>query len=173
MKAPTRPAATDYAPAFAGYVSLVPEEEILHTIEEQSAVTQKILASLDEQKAAHRYAESKWSVKQVLGHMIDAERIFTSRALAIARGETQPLPGFDENEYVAAAAFDSWRLGDLSEHYALVRRATIVLFRNFPEEAWARQGTASGHAVTTAALAWIIVGHERHHAKILRERYLV
>jgi uncharacterized damage-inducible protein DinB len=173
MNSPARPPATEYAQSYASYVALVPEDEILGTIEHQSSVTQKLLASLDESKAAYRYAEAKWSVKQVLGHVIDSERIFAYRALAIARGETQPLPGYDENDYVRHADFDSWRLGDLSEHYALVRRATIVLFRNFPEEAWERRGTASDYSVTTRALAWIIVGHERHHVKVLRERYLV
>lgn len=173
MKSAIRPAITDYAPPYAGYVALVPEEEILGVIEDQSAATQKILASLDESKAAYRYAEAKWSVKEVLGHMIDCERIFTYRALAIARGETQPLPGFDQNDYVENAAFDSWKLGDLAEHYALVRRATIVLFRNFPAEAWTRRGTASTYPITVAAIAWIIVGHERHHVQVLRERYLV
>jgi uncharacterized damage-inducible protein DinB len=173
MKSAIRPASTDYAPPYAGYVALVPEEDILGTIEDQSAATQKLLASLDEAKAAYRYAESKWSVKEVLGHMIDSERIFTYRALAIARGETQPLPGFDEKQYVANASFDSWKLGDLAEHYALVRRATIVLFRNFPDEAWTRRGIASDYSITLPALAWIIVGHERHHVQVLRERYLV
>lgn len=173
MKSAIRPAVTDYAPSHAGYIALVPEEDILIAIEEQSAVTQKLLASLDETKAAYRYAEAKWSVKEVLGHVIDAERIFAYRALAIARGETQPLPGFDENDYVRTASFDSWKLGDLSEHYALVRRSTIVLFRNFPAEAWDGRGIANGNPVTVPALAWIIVGHERHHVQILRERYLV
>ena len=173
MNSPTRPAATEYAQPYAGYVANVPEDDILSAIEEQSSVTQKLLASLDEKKAAYRYAESKWSVKEVLGHVIDSERIFAYRALAIARGETQPLPGFEEGEYVRNANFDAWKLGDLSEHYALVRRSTIVLFRNFPEEAWERTGTASGYPITARAIAWIIVGHERHHVKVLRERYLV
>jgi hypothetical protein len=167
----TRPAITEYAPAYAGYVGLVPEDDVLAAIEAQSADTQKLLASLDESKAAFRYAESKWSVKEVFGHVIDAERVFAYRALAIARGETQPLPGFDEGTYVSNAGFDSWKLGDLSEHYALVRRSTIVLFRNFPEQAWERQGTASGYGVTVRACAAIIVGHERHHVGVLRDRY--
>jgi uncharacterized damage-inducible protein DinB len=173
MRTLVRPDTTEYAQPYAGYVSLVPEEDVLAAIEEQSAVTQKLLASLDETKAAYRYAESKWSVKEVLGHFIDSERIFAYRALAIARGETEPLPGFDEQDYVRNARFDAWKLGDLSEHYALVRRATIVLFRNFPEEAWDRRGVASGYPITVRAIAWIIVGHERHHVQVLRERYLL
>ena len=171
MNGPSRPAANEYAQPYAGYVANVPEDDILAAIEAQSAVTQKLLASLDESKAAYRYAESKWSVKEVIGHFTDSERVFAYRALAIARGETQPLPGFDENDYVRNAGFDAWKLGDLSEHYALVRRSTIVLFRNFPEEAWDRRGTASGFPISVRAIAWIIVGHERHHVKVLRERY--
>jgi uncharacterized damage-inducible protein DinB len=173
MHSAIRPAVTDYAQPYADYVALVPEEDILSVFDQQSAETQKLLASLDETKAAYRYAESKWSVKEVLGHVIDAERVFAYRALAIARGDTQPLPGFDENPYVVNAAFDAWKLGDLAEHYALVRRSTIVLFRNFPDEAWDRRGTASEYPITVRALAWIMAGHERHHVKVLRERYLV
>jgi uncharacterized damage-inducible protein DinB len=173
MNSPARPAATEYAQSYADYVALVPEDDILGAIEQQSAVTQKLLASLDESKAAFRYAESKWSVKEVIGHFIDAERIFAYRALAIARGETQPLPGFEEDDYVRHADFDTWRLGDVSEHYALVRRSSIVLFRNFPKEAWERSGTASENPITVRALVWTIVGHERHHVQVLRERYLV
>ena len=171
MKSPTRPAATDYAQAYAGYVALVPENDILAEIEKQSAVTQKLLASLDEAKAAFRYADTKWSIKEVIGHVTDAERIFAYRALAIARGETQPLPGFEENDYVEQAKFDAWKLGDLAEHYALVRRSTIVMLRNLPQEAWDRRGIAADNPITVAAIAWIMVGHERHHLKVLRERY--
>ncbi|HEV7767367.1 MAG TPA: DinB family protein [Thermoanaerobaculia bacterium] len=166
-----RPTPDDYAQGFAGYVSLVPEDDILGVLEEQSAETQKLLTSLDDAKAAHRYAEGKWSVKEVVGHVIDAERIFAYRALAIGRGETQALPGFDENEYVLNAGFDAWRIGDLAEQYALVRKSSIVMYRNFPEDAWARRGNSNGKPILAAALAWITVGHERHHVKILRERY--
>jgi hypothetical protein len=173
MKAATRPAETEYAKPYAGYVANVPETDLRAAIEQQSAETQKLLASLDETKAAYRYAEGKWSVKEVIGHLIDGERIFAYRALAIARGETQPLPGFEENDYVRAANFDAWTLGDLAEHYALVRRATIVLFQNFPDAAWANRGVASENPITVQAIAWIIVGHERHHLRVLRERYLV
>lgn len=173
MNAAIRPAPTEYAQPYAGYVANVPETDILTAIEQQSVETQKLLASLDETKAAYRYAEGKWSVKEVIGHFIDSERIFAYRALAIARGETQPLPGFEETDYVRNASFDSWKLGDLAEHYALVRRANIVLLHNLPDQAWTRQGIASDYPITVRAIAWIIVGHERHHVKVLRERYLV
>ena len=168
-----RPLPTEYAPAHQAYVDLVPEEDILPAIQAQSTQTQKLLATLDETRGLYRYAEGKWSVKEVLGHLADAERVIGYRALAIARGETQPLPSFDEEEYVRTASFDTWKLGDLSEYYALVRRATIVFFRNLPEEAWMRTGTANDFAVTVRGLAWVIVGHERHHLNVLREKYRI
>ena len=168
-----RPRETDYASFYAGYVSLVPEEDVLAAIEQQSSATQRLLSSLDDARGAYRYQEGKWSVKQVIGHVIDAERVFGYRALCISRGETQPLPGFDEQEYMREANFDDWRIGDLAESYALTRRANIVQFRNLPKEAWDRRGIASNNPVTVRALAYIIVGHERHHLGVLRERYLV
>jgi len=166
-----RPAPSEYAPFYADYIARVPEDDVLSAIELQSSDTQKLLSSLDETRAAFRYAEAKWSVKQVIGHVIDAERVFGYRALAISRGETQPLPGFDEKPYTEAAGYDAWKLGDLGEMYALVRRATIVFFRNLPDAAWHRRGIASGSEVTVNAIAYMIVGHERHHVSVLRERY--
>jgi DinB family protein len=167
----TRPTASDYAPAHAGYVALVEEEDILSAMEQQSSAMQKFLASLDETRAGHRYAEGKWSVKEVIGHIADAERVIGYRALAIARGEQQPLPGFDEKAYVANASFDDWKLGDLAEQYALARRANIVFFKNLRAEAWERRGTANQAPVSVRGLAYVIVGHERHHLQVLRERY--
>jgi hypothetical protein len=166
-----RPAANEYAPYYASYVSLVPEEDVMEAIDRQSSETQRLLAGLDEARAAFRYAEGKWSIKEVIGHLVDAERVFGYRAAAIARGDRQPLPGFDEVEYVRNARFDSWRIGDLAEAYAVSRRANVLMFRNLPEESWTREGTANANAVTVRALAAILVGHERHHLGVLRERY--
>lgn len=168
---PMRPADTDYAPHFAGYIGRVPEDDVLGALERQSSETQKLLASIDDARAAFRYEPSKWSVKQVIGHVIDTERIMSYRALAIARGETQSLPGFDEKEYVQHAHFDDWSLGDLAEEYALTRRANIVLLCNLPNDAWDRRGLANGNPITARALAYVIVGHERHHLNVLKERY--
>src|SRR5215213_7648696 len=161
-----RPESNEYGSWYAGYVSLVPEDDVLSAIETQSSETQKVLASLDDARAAHRYAEGKWSVKEVIGHVTDAERVFGYRALCISRGEQQSLPGFDEKEYMRHSNFDAWKIGDLAESYALTRRANIVLFRNLPPEAWKRAGTASNYPVTVNAIAYIIVGHERHHLRV-------
>jgi hypothetical protein len=166
-----RPKDSDYASSYAAYVELVPEDDVLAAMAEQSSETQKLLASVDDAQGAFRYAEHKWSVKEVIGHLVDSERIFGYRALAIARGESTSLPGYDENEYVRTASFDTWRIGDLAESYALGRRTNLVFFSNLPEEAWDRLGLANEHPVTTRALAYIIVGHERHHLAVLKERY--
>jgi uncharacterized damage-inducible protein DinB len=169
----TRPNPTDYAAPHAGYVDLVDEDDILSAMQEQSSSTQKLLAGLDESRAAYRYGEGKWSVKEVIGHIVDSERIMGYRALCVARGESQSLPGYDENDYVANASFDSWKLGDLAEAYALARRANLVFFHNLPDEAWSRRGTANQYPVSVRGLAYVIVGHERHHLKVLREKYNV
>lgn len=161
----------DYPRSHAAYVALVPEEDILAAMAGQSSETQKFLASLDEGRASYRYAAGKWSIKEVIGHVIDGERIFGYRALSVARGETQALPGFDENDYVRNASFDTWKIGDLAELYALSRRANIVFFRNLAPEAWHRRGTANGAPVSVNGLAYVLVGHERHHLTVLRDRY--
>ena len=168
-----RPAETEYAGDVGRYISLVPEDDVLSVIERQSSETQRLISSLDEQRAMHRYAEGKWSIKEVIGHLTDSERVMGYRALCIARGETQSLPGFDQDEYMQHVNFDSWRVGDLAEAYALARRSNIVTFRNLDDEAWDRRGLANNNPITVRALAFGIAGHERHHLKVLRERYLV
>lgn len=173
MMTAMRPTASDFAAEHAGYVSLVPEDDVVSAIEKQSSETQRLLSSLDDARGDYRYAEGKWSVKQVIGHLIDAEQIVRYRALAVARGETAPLPGFDEELYVRNANFDDWTVGDLAELYAVTRRATIVFFRNLAKEAWDRRGIANDRPISVRGMAFVIVGHERHHLAVLRERYRV
>ena len=168
-----RPQTNDYHPAFAGYVSLVPEDDVMSVIETSSSETQKLLAGLDDTRASYRYADGKWSIKEVFGHIADAERVFGYRALCISRGDQSPLPGFDEQEYARNSNYDAWKVGDLSELYALVRRANIVFFRNLPAEAWDRRGIANNNPISVRALAYVIAGHERHHLNVLRERYKI
>jgi hypothetical protein len=167
-----RPAPTDYAKYYARYVDLVPEEDILGAFVSQGAETQKLLATIDEKRAGFRYAPEKWSIRQIVGHMEDAERVFAYRALAFARGEQQPLPGFDENSWMEKAPFDSTTLKQRVESLGLVRRSTIELFRALDDNAWEQRGTASDNPVSVRALAYVMVGHERHHLRVLRERYL-
>ncbi|HET7437723.1 MAG TPA: DinB family protein [Thermoanaerobaculia bacterium] len=166
-----RPQPDEYAEQHARYVALVEGDDVLGALETQSAEVQRLFSNIDETRAAQRYAEGKWSVKEVIGHITDAERVLAYRALAIARGEQNPLPAFDENSYNENAKFDAWRIGDLAENFALVRRSTIVMLRNLPEEAWDRRGIANQFTVSTRGIAFTIAGHERHHMKVLREKY--
>ena len=128
-------------------------------------------SAVTEAGAGHRYAHDKWSVREVLGHLCDAERIFAYRLLRIARADATPLEGFDENTYVPAGAFDNRALGDLIADWTATRSATIALVRGLPADAWARRGTANGKPVTATALAYIILGHVEHHLGVLHDRY--
>ena len=170
--APAKPESNEYAAYYEKYVSLVPEGEVVETLERQGAETLALLRSLPEGRGAHRYEPGKWSVRQLAGHVNDTERIFAYRALAIARGEQQPLPGMDQDEYMAGVDFDARTLADLADEFEALRRSTVLLFRHLSPEAWARRGTASDNEVTVRALAYILAGHEAHHVRILRERYL-
>ncbi|HEX5726419.1 MAG TPA: DinB family protein, partial [Longimicrobiaceae bacterium] len=131
-----------------------------------------LLRGLPEALHGHRYAEGKWSIREVAGHLADTERIITYRALRIARGDATPLPGFDENAYVAAAGFDARPLESLVAEWEAVREATLAFFRSVDAEAAARRGTANDNAVSVRALAHIVAGHAEHHLEILRTRYL-
>jgi uncharacterized damage-inducible protein DinB len=168
-----RPDAAEYAPYYGTYIGKVPEGDLLRMLEDQRRETQQLLAGLSETKALHRYAPGKWSIKEVIGHVADAERVFSYRALRFARADDTALPGFDEKTWVPAGKFDARSLKDLAAELDAVRRATIALFRGLDAAALARRGTASNNAVTVRAIAWIIAGHERHHVALLRERYLV
>lgn len=167
-----RPAGTDYAPFHAGYVQGVPEGDVLAFLERQGRETIALLRGISEKQSQHRYALGKWSIREVVGHMNDAERVFTYRALSFARGDATPLPGFDENSWGASSNADRRTLAELIEDFSSVRAATLALFRGFSEQQIDRSGTASGHRMTVAALAYIAAGHEKHHVKILKERYL-
>jgi hypothetical protein len=167
-----RPQPGDYAPYSAAYIGAVPDGDVVRMLEEQSEDVLGLVRAFGEAGGAVRYAPGKWSVKEVVGHVADAERVFAYRALRFARADATPLPGFDEDAYVAAAGFDRRALSDLAEEFAAVRAATVRLFAGLDAAALERSGTASGFRVTVGALAWVIAGHERHHARLLRERYL-
>ena len=174
MSAPTpaRPSADEYASYYETYVSLVPDADLVGTLERQGAETLALLRGLTEEQGAHRYEPGKWSVKQLVGHVNDGERLFSYRALAFSRGDRQPLPGMEQEQWMAGVDFDSRTLASLADEFEAVRRSTLLLLRHLSPEAWARRGTASDSEVTVRALAYIIAGHEAHHVRILRERYL-
>lgn len=170
--APARPEAGEYAPYYEKYVALVPEGDIVETLERQSADTLSLLRSLSEEQGASRYEPGKWSVKEVVGHIADCERVFAYRALRFARDDRTPLSGFDQDDFARGAGFDARTLSSLVAEYESVRAATLSLLRSLTPEAWQRRGTANDNEVTVRALAHVIAGHELHHVGILRERYL-
>ena len=167
-----RPSPDEYAPFYAGYVKAVPEGELLVLLRDQLSETEALLREFTGARADHRYAPGKWSVKEVVGHMADTERIFAYRALRFARGDRTPLPGFDENDFVHGANFTSRALPEIAGELRSVRMASITLIAGLSEEALMRRGPANNAEVSVRALAWIIAGHERHHARLIRERYL-
>lgn len=167
-----RPTTSEFAPYYASYIDRVPDGDIIQTLAKQRIDTMKLFASLTPEQAAFRYATGKWSVREVIGHVVDAERIFAYRALRVGRNDKTPLAGFEENDYVKFASFESRSVAGLAGDFDHVRTATIDLFGSFTEEAWMRAGTANAFDVSVRALAWIIAGHERHHVEILKSRYL-
>lgn len=166
-----RPEAGEFAEFYAGYVARVAEPDPVAAMAAQIEETGALLGRRSDADALRRYAPGKWSVKEVIGHLADAERVFAYRALRFARGDAAPLASFDETAYVPAGGFDRRPLAELLSEFRDVRRATLALFRGLDAAAWRRSGTASGKGVSVRALAYIIVGHERHHVEILRERY--
>lgn len=167
-----RPAEGEHAPFYAGYVARVPEGDIVSLLERQMEETAAFLGGLPESLGDHRYGPGKWSIKEVVGHLADAERVFAYRALRFARGDATPLAPFDENAWVPESGCDRRTLADLAAEFRAVRLATLALVRSLSDETAARAGTASGRTVTVRALVYITLGHELHHLAILRERYL-
>jgi hypothetical protein len=168
----SRPAAGDYDPAAAVYIALAPDitDAVPQLIAQRDAVGRR-LSVVNATAAGHRYAPGKWSVREVVGHLCDAERIFAYRLLRIARGDETPLAGFDENTYVPAGSFDTRELNALIKEWMATRDSTIALVRGLPADGWTRRGVANGKTATAASLAYIILGHVEHHLRILRDRY--
>ena len=167
-----RPAAGEYFEYYGKYIALVPDGDLLALLRAQNAETASLLASVSPAKADFAYAPGKWTIKEVLGHLCDAERVFAYRAMRFARADVTALAGFDENTYVPAGQFGERTLADLVEEFQAIRSATLHLARHLDGDALARRGTASGHPISVRALLYIIAGHERHHVALLRERYL-
>ena len=172
MTAPaTRPEASEYPTFYAGYVASVPGDDIVHVLQRSGEEIAAILASIPEERGGYRYADDKWTIRTLIGHVIDAERIFTYRALRIARGDATPLPGFDENAFAVTANSDLRTIANLADEFSHVRASTVRLFASFPPDAWTRSGTVNNGHVTARALGYITAGHASHHLRILRERY--
>lgn len=168
----SRPSTDEFSAYYTPYVARVPDGDLLATLESQLGETLALLRGIPVDRSLHRYAPGKWSMRDLVQHLCDAERIFAYRALRIARGDETPLPGWDENRYAPVANADRRPWPELIAELESVRAATLALFRGLDDDAFARRGVANGQPVTVRALAWIIAGHERHHVAVLRERYL-
>jgi hypothetical protein len=166
-----RPSTDEAAPFYQRYILQVRHENIVEQLISQLQDLETLFGGVDPAQGHERYAPGKWSVQEVVGHITDAERIFSYRLLRIARGDATPLPGFDENAYVPAAEFDQQTLPSLIRGFRTVRHSTIHLVETIPQAAWSRRGEASGTGISARALAYIVVGHVTHHLDVLGERY--
>ncbi len=166
-----RPEASEFAPFYSTYIGAVPDGNIVELMREEGRDLAKTLADIPESKGGHRYAEGKWSVREVLGHMIDAERIFSYRLLRIARGDETPLASFDQDEYVRTSGADSRTVAHLAKEMVAVRDSTVLMLESLSPNAWSKRGTASGKPISVRALAYVAAGHSRHHMRILHESY--
>lgn len=166
-----RPDHSEYAEFYRTYVDPLPDGDILAQLHRQQEVTVAYLGGLTEEQCGYRYEPGKWTPRQVIGHVMDAERVFSLRALWFARGDAAALPGFDHNVWVGTSNADRRPMSDLLDEYGAVRAATMSLFGGMAPEAATATGVASGAEISVRALTWIIAGHERHHVQILRNRY--
>jgi hypothetical protein len=170
--APGKPGSDEYAPYYRTYVSLVPENDIVAALEKQAQETVSLLASRKEADGDFSYGPGKWSLKEVLGHLIDSERVFSYRIMRIARNDKTPMEGFEQDDYVQYGPFRRSTLAALVEEFKSVRLATLSLLRGLDEDSWMRRGVANKNEVSVRGIAYIIAGHELHHRKILQEKYL-
>jgi hypothetical protein len=166
-----RPSPDEYGGFYAGYIDAVPPGDLISLLLSNATETTSLLSGLNKEQADRAYAPGKWTIKELLGHLSDTERVMSYRALRIARGDSTPLPGYEQDPYVTAGRFGARPLVDLIEEFEAVRRASITLFRSFDDDAWLRRGTASGHPISVRALGCIIIGHENHHRTVLVQRY--
>jgi hypothetical protein len=166
-----RPGADEHIAYYSAYIAQVPGDDALPVLASHLESWQPALRRLTDTQALHRYAPGKWSVKEVLNHLSDGERVFAYRALRFARADATPVPGFDENAWVPAAGSDRRPVAELVDELVAVRAASVALFRSLEPAAMARMGTANGHPISVRALVWIVAGHAIHHQAILRDRY--
>ncbi|RSD23039.1 DinB family protein [Mesobacillus subterraneus] len=167
-----RPALEEFPEYTRNYIDLVPEGNIIDILKTQQEMAYSLLSGITEEQAQYRYGKGKWSLSEVLGHLSDTERIMSYRILRIARGDRSPLEGFDENRFVEEAIFHLRPMADLLEEHQNVRKATISLLKGLPVASLKNKGNANGYHVTVETVAYMIAGHEQHHLKIIKERYL-
>lgn len=169
-----RPEKTEYDPYYERYVSLVSEtDDIITTLGSQSTELQDIFTAMPEENGEYRYAEGKWSIKELIGHLIDGERMFAYRLFRVSRGDETPIEGFEQDGYIENAHSNDRSFAELLEEFTLLRRANLLLVKNLAPEDWSRVGTANNVKISARALVYIMAGHIEHHLNILKERYLV
>lgn len=167
-----RPTAEEFAPYYANYINQVPDGDVVEALIGGAEISSALLGDLDDDIASRAYAPGKWTLKEVVLHCTDAERIFSYRALRIARGDTTPLPGFDENAYAPMSGANLRTMDSILDEFESVRDATVTLYQGLPSEAWTRRGEASGKIVSVRGIAWITAGHLLHHMAVIQDRYL-
>jgi hypothetical protein len=173
MDSTARPGSDEYAPAFAEYITEIADgEDVIDILATQLDQVSRRLGAVPATRGDYRYAPGKWSLKEVVGHLADTERVFAYRSLSIARGDPAPLPAFDDQAWVAEMGAADRSLSDILDEFAIVRRATLALFRHMPPAAWTRRGIANGHPASVRAMAWVMAGHTRHHLEVVEARYL-
>lgn len=167
-----KPNVTEYAPYYQRYIDLITTDDVLSFYKLQADEIVALFTNLSEEQASFSYAEGKWTIKEVLAHIVDSERIFGYRVLAISRGDKNLLPGFDENEYVSKGKYENRSLKSLLSEYSHLSSANFELFKSLDEEMLSQKGTASGKEVTARAILFVTIGHEKHHLEIIKSRYL-
>ena len=167
-----RPHSQEYPVYFNRYISLVPEGDVLMTLEDQAVRTVALLSKLSEEVSVYRYAPDKWSIKQVVGHVMDTERVFNYRALCFARGDQAHLPSIDQDQFAANANYHDRPLLDIMEEYGSIRRNTILLYRSFEPDDFTKMGSASDYRLSLGSIAFILAGHETNHINVIKDRYL-
>jgi hypothetical protein len=167
-----RPTRDEYFECYGGYISKVEGNDLLAALRSRLEFVEGLFSTVSEEQSMFRYADEKWSVREVLGHLLDTERIMAFRALCFARADENEIAGMEQDDYIRNADFDSCSWADLTDEFLHLRRSHISMFANFPAGAWKRRGIANGHEVSVRALGYIIAGHEVHHTNILIERYL-
>lgn len=167
-----RPNEGEYNPYFAGYIAAVPDGEFIDILKRQTVERLALIEGIREEQGGHRYEECKWSIKEMLGHLNDTERVMSYRLLRSARGDSTNLPGFDQDAYIAPGEFGERSLAHLNAEFKSIRASSLALIESVPTKAWLHQGQSNGHPMSARAFAYVIAGHELHHLNVLKERYL-
>ena len=162
----------EYNPYYETYISKVPDENILELLAKQIEIIKKETEYISEEKGLHKYAPDKWTIKQLLGHINDTERVFSYRALRFSRNDKTPLPGFDQDDFVNESNSNIIKINDHVEEFIKLRESNLAMFKNFSEDMWTRRGIANNNGMSVRAIPYVMYGHAEHHLRVLKEKYL-